>query len=229
MLDKLEFDLYLIRHGESVVNATPDIMGQSADVPLTDKGKTQALLLSKLWDKTGTVFDGIYSSPYVRALDTAKIATKHILEFSEKIDEPVEIVEIDALKEYAAGDWLGVSREKTLTNSVKYKMNALNHTFLPPNGESQNMVERRAATWLEDVIIYNPFIHRWYERKKAPLQLAMFSHGMTIKCLLHYVLGFDRNMTWKISIDNTSVSKLSFNDEGWHVRSINDCTHLFLE
>jgi probable phosphoglycerate mutase len=229
MLDKLEFDLYLIRHGESAVNAIPDLMGQSADVPLTDKGRNQALLLSKLWEKTGTVFDGIFSSPYVRSLDTAKIATKNILEFSEKINEPVEIVEIDALREYDAGDWLGLSRKETLTKDVKYKMNALNHVFLPPKGESQSMVERRASEWLEETFIHNPFVYGWYERKKSPLQLALFSHGMTIKCLLHYILGFDKSLTWKISIDNTSVSKLSFDDEGWHLRTINDCTHLFLE
>ncbi len=212
-----------------MVNAMPDLMGQSADVPLTDKGRKQALLLSKLWEKTGTIFDGIYYSPYLRALDTAKIATKNILEFRAKVDEPVEIIETDSLREYDAGDWLGVSRKKTLTEDVKYKMSVLNNVFLPPNGESQSMVERRASEWLEKTFIYNPFVYGWYERKNSPLQLALFSHGMTIKCLLHYILGFDQSLTWKIDISNTSVSKLSFDNEGWHVRSINDCTHLFLE
>jgi len=225
MLDKLNFDLYLIRHGESAINATPDIMGQSADVPLTDKGKAQAALLAKLWDKTKISFDIVFASPYERAFKTAEIATKDILQYAN----PQYIVEIPELREYDAGKWIGASRKETLTQSVKYRMNVLNHSFLPPNGESQSMVERRASEWLEKTILYNQIMSTWYQNKQSPLQIALFSHGMTIKCLLHYVLGFDKSLTWKISIDNTSVSKLSFDDEGWHVHTINNCAHLLLE
>lgn len=71
MSDKLEFNLYLIRHGESAVNAIPDLMGQNADVPLTDKGKIQVLSLSRLWGKNKTIFDLVFSSLYERAFKTA--------------------------------------------------------------------------------------------------------------------------------------------------------------
>ena len=75
MLDFNEFNLYLIRHGQSEINALPDMMGQKADSQLTDLGRRQAKLLRLRFEESGQVFDHIYSSDYVRALDTAKIAT----------------------------------------------------------------------------------------------------------------------------------------------------------
>ena len=49
---------------------------------------------------------------------------------------------------------------------------------------------------------------------------------MTIKCLLHYVMGFDQSFTWKLDIQNTSMSKLYFGPEGWRLLGINDHAHL---
>lgn len=39
-------------------------------------------------------------------------------------------------------------------------------------------------------------------------------------------MGFDKSFTWKIEIDNTSISKLSFGELGWKLHTINDCGHL---
>ncbi len=49
---------------------------------------------------------------------------------------------------------------------------------------------------------------------------------MTIKCLLHHIMGFDKHLTWKVTIDNTSVSRLHFGKDGWRILSINDSAHL---
>lgn len=221
MINENEFNLSLIRHGESEINATPDIIGQTFDAQLTEKGKVQAQKLCTRLLKKNEKFDYIYSSPYDRALNTAQLA---IPNDSQKIILSPEI------REYNAGDWTGTSRALNITLAIKTKMNYLNQAFLPPNGESFAMVERRAATWLENEILYNPkMIEESNRRKKsdeAPLNLVCFTHGGTIKCLLHYVVGFDRNFLWKIKIDNTSITRLSFGEEGWRLIGINDCFHL---
>ena len=214
MIDLPHFNLYLVRHGESEVNVNPDIMGQSSEVNLTDCGMYQA---NKLKTEMSLLkFDKIYSSSYVRAFKTAKIV------FPESA-----ITLVDALREYDAGDWQGHLRSRTLTDKVKLKMNYLNMSFIPPNGESQNMVERRASEWLDNDILYNKNTLNAYIEKRAPLDIIAFSHGMTIKSLLHYIIGFDKSFLWKIEIDNTSVSKLSFDETGWRLHFINNTSHLF--
>lgn len=215
MLDIPEFNLYLIRHGQSETNSTPDKMGQTSWDPLTDLGRQQAEALFTHLEKKNQKWDFIFSSTYQRAKDTAIIATK-----SSNI-----ITTID-LREYDPGDWLGTSRTNVITQDIKYKMNALGQGFLPPNGESLNQVQRRASAWLDDNIVNNKNILDAYKSKNKALEIAVFSHGLTIKCLLQYIMGFDKIFTWKIVIDNTSMSKLYFGKDGWKVYGINDCSHL---
>jgi len=221
MIQDNEFILSLIRHGESEVNATPDIMGQTAYVKLTEKGKEQARLLNQRFLKRGERFDFVYSSSYDRALETAKLACANINQ---------DIVVVPDIREYDAGDWTGASRSATITAAVKAKMNYMNQAFLPPNGESFTMVERRASAWVENEILYNPKMIELANYRKANelpmLNIGCFSHGMTIKCLLQYVTGFDRGFTWKVQIDNTSVTRLYFGPEGWRLLNVNDCFHL---
>ena len=210
-----EFNLHLIRHGQSVTNSQPDKMGQTSWDPLTDLGKVQAKKLHDYYQRKHHKWDFAFSSHYNRAHDTALIVTG-----SEAIETN------SALREYDAGKWLGASRSQVVTQDVKYKMNCLGQAFSPPDGESLNHVQRRASAWLDENITYNKYIFEKYQELKRPLEIAVFSHGLTIKCLLQYIMGFDKIFTWKVIINNTSVSKLSFGKDGWKVYSINDCSHL---
>jgi broad specificity phosphatase PhoE len=206
MQNDINFELFLIRHGESEVNASPDEMGQSPDVKLTELGIQQA---KKLTIKYAGKFDIIYASPYKRALDTAIISM-----------DSSKIIVADELREYDAGDWLGASRKETLTPEVRQQMGYFNHFFLPPNGESMYEVEHRVSKWFEDTILYNHSINN------KGLKIACFSHGMTIKTLLHHIIGFDKSLTWRISIDNTSVTHLYCDNRGFGINCINNTSHL---
>ncbi len=222
MLYDLTFNLTLIRHGESEVNARPDEMGQSPIVPLTEKGKNQAKLLGQYFEKNKILFDRVFSSPYLRAYNTAEIVLDN-----GQIYCP--IITVPELREYDSGDWLGASRQSVMTDDVRHRMNVLNHSFLPPNGESMHQVERRASLWLEEKILYNKEmieLSQELQSKNDTLGIVCFSHGMTIKCLLHYVMGFDKSMTWRVNISNTSITKLHFNKYGWGVGCINNTPHL---
>lgn len=226
MINDMEFELYLVRHGQSETNVNPDMMGQSPDVPLTKLGKRQAELLGERFATENKEFDYVFSSPYKRAFDTAILSTGDLRA------EHVSIIRDPRLREYSAGDWTGVSRKETINVQHMLKMGALNHNFLPPNGESLSMVERRASEWLEDRILYNDDMQRVSAEKKAEgkvLSIIAFSHGMTIKTLLHHVMGFDKNFTWKVSISNTSITQLYFGKNGWGLGSINDFGHLLGE
>lgn len=221
MLTYPEFDLLLVRHGQSTTNANPDLMGQLGTVPLTDLGEKQADKLRRGLEKIPRYFDFVYASPYKRALDTANIA----LPGKEKIIVP-------ELIEYNAGGWTGASRSQSLTDDVRLSMNYFGACFRPPGdeGESLNMVQRRVTEWMDKEILYNPNLlalsnQRKQEHKPRPY-LIFFTHGMVIKCILQYVMGFERSFMWKVQIDNTSTTSLSFGREGWRVNNVNDCSHL---
>lgn len=221
MLDDMEFNLTLIRHGQSTTNVNPDLMGQEPETALTDHGRRQAQSLHDRFKRESEYFDQIYSSHYTRAFDTATIV---------KGDTSQPIILAEDLREYSAGDWTNASRKETLTLPIHAKMGLLTHGFLPPNGESLHQVSRRASKWLEETILYNDEmieLSKWKKQNNHPiLNIACFSHGMTIKCLLHYVMGFDMSFTWKVTITNTAISRLYFGKEGWRLISINDCSHL---
>src|SRR5574338_661184 len=129
MIDYNEFYLTLIRHGQSTTNQNPDLMGQEADTPLSDKGKEQAWHLGERLAAEGMKMDYVFSSTYTRAHDTAKIVLEHFR-------NPPTIELVHDLREYSAGDWTGASRQSTLTVPVKVRMGMMAHGFLPPNGES---------------------------------------------------------------------------------------------
>lgn len=62
--------LYLVRHGETDWNRAHRIQG-STDIPLNDTGRAQALRAGRLLSRRN--WDGIYSSPLSRAIETASI------------------------------------------------------------------------------------------------------------------------------------------------------------
>ena len=94
--------------------------------------------------------------------------------------------------------------------------------FIPPEGESYRMVERRYSNWIEDEILYNDDI---ISQPKS-LRIAVVSHGAASRCLFHYIMGFDENLIWRIVLDNTSISRFRFNKFGWTPVSINDSSHI---
>jgi 2,3-bisphosphoglycerate-dependent phosphoglycerate mutase len=65
------FHFTFLRHGESVGNLENRFQGH-ADFPLTDKGLRQALALAARWQAEGRQFEHAFSSPLLRARQTAE-------------------------------------------------------------------------------------------------------------------------------------------------------------
>ena len=73
ILNDTEFDFYFIRHGESESNATPGLAaGANFDAPMTERGHKQAEAVGRRLANEGVVFDRIYSSSMVRAVQTTE-------------------------------------------------------------------------------------------------------------------------------------------------------------
>ena len=95
--------LVLIRHGETDWNRENRFQGH-ADTPLNETGRAQARVLAG--DLSTEGFAAVYTSPLLRAAETARIvAAPHGL---QPIAEP-------ALKEVDVGSWSGLTRTEVET------------------------------------------------------------------------------------------------------------------
>lgn len=209
-------NVYLIRHAESEGNKCPDKIGQKSDVPLTETGKKQAYKLGYFTKISDPVF--IASSSYKRAIDTASIVAE-----TAEWDNKIHIT--DALIEYNPGEFLGRSRAEVFSDIDTLKKVAYQHMgFQFPSGESFHQVARRASAYIEDNIIYNKAILERAEKKE--IDCVLFSHGITITSILHWIMGFDQSFHRAIKIQNASICHLHYNDKGWHLNTLNDTSHL---
>ncbi len=211
-----ECEFYFIRHGQSESNATPEYLSGSIDSSLTPKGFEQARLLGERFKEDGITFDRVYSSSLLRTVQT----TQTMLEAMGEPDR--DFPRIDAIIEQKATGWTGLRTADVLTPELLSYMRTKAAQFVPPDGESFNMVQRRVSNWIEDEFLYN----RELIGADKSLRVAVVGHGIATKCLMRYILGFDEHYIWKMTLENTSVSRFRFNHAGWIPVCINDTAHL---
>jgi len=90
--------LCFVRHGESTANLLGEYSNNGFKHPLTGKGVEQARLLAGSFD--GLPVERIYSSPVMRAVQTAQI-------LAESLHAPLECTE--ALREWSVGIYEGTT------------------------------------------------------------------------------------------------------------------------
>lgn len=208
---------HFVRHGESEVNTKPNLIGgRSANTPLSTRGAAQSKRLGERLRAEGTKVDLFFSSPLPRAISTSH----HICEALSFPTEDIEIVE--DLTELSQGAWEGQDRAELYTSEQLRYINTKGPLFTPPEGESQRLVERRVSNWLEDRLIFNPEV----TQKRETVNVLVVSHALTLKCLFHYILSFNDRLTYRVQLDNCSLSRFVFKPEGWFLHSINDAYHL---
>lgn len=136
--------LYVFRHGQTTDNADVVFSGWR-DVDLTDKGVEQAeILAEKLKD---IKVDRLFASDQLRAIRTMEIAmSKNPQARNLKIEQDKRI------KERSYGDWQGRSKLEMLLENPESKEQRRNFDFVPPNGESIEMVRDRVNEFLDELL-----------------------------------------------------------------------------
>ena len=140
--------LYVFRHGQTTDNADFLYSGWR-DVDLTEKGRKQAEVLSeKLKDKQ---IDMLISSDQKRAIETMKLAVA-----KNASARGLEIHQDPRLRERSYGDLQGASKLETfLKNPETLRKQRRDYNFVPPNGESIEMVVKRVNEFLDELL---PFV-----------------------------------------------------------------------
>lgn len=135
--------LYFVRHGESEANTQHVISNYGSGFGLTERGRQQVHeLADRLNDLPLTT---MYSSPVLRAMDTADI-------LYERLGLPYRVTE--ALREYHCGVLEGKSDEQSWRLHREYYEDwALRHNYnsKPEGGESFVDIQNRFVPFIESL------------------------------------------------------------------------------
>ncbi len=209
--------LLLIRHGETDWNASGRYQGQM-DIPLNEAGVEQARILGhRLRNElsrptepgapTGSI-DAIYASDLARAWQTAEIVGAAC--GLTPRPEP-------RLRELSFGEWQGLTYQEIGERDPE-ALAAWNHDRVngrPPGGESLGAMAARVSDLLDDV-----------RREIRDGNVALISHGGTIRVILCVLLEHPLATYWQFEVDNTAIAEIEFCTFGPVVVRWNDAHHL---
>lgn len=165
--------IFLIRHGESEINADISTLLKKPDYAgvLTEKGRAQALEVGKrVAEIVGTDPYMVYSSPYWRTRQTYQLATRGL-------HAPFHYYEDPRLREQEWGTRLlkNVGALKERENDERDSYGHFYYRF--DNGESCADVYHRVSDFINTM-------HRDFEKPHFPDNVFIFNHGMTIRVFL---------------------------------------------
>ncbi len=197
--------LYIIRHGQTDWNVQGRIQGRQ-DIPLNAAGRSQAQMLAKGMEKRPVT--AIYSSPQLRAMETAKALAGN---------QGVEVIPLPELVEIGYGDWEGRTASDILTKERKLYEEWWQHpaTVAPPGGETLNQVDARckkAWEWIKGEIKGDT---------------AVVAHGGTLAHFIVHLLE-GRPDAAEIVVGNASITTIEYDPVTGQcsLAGLNDCSHL---
>lgn len=189
--------IYTIRHGETDGNKAGLLQGWT-DTPLNEKGRALAVISAKAL--SDVKFDIVYSSPLLRAYETAEILLKY------NKHSLTEIQTDDRLKEINFGEWegSGITPENFSVPSDNFNLFYTDPFAFQnaPSGESLAQVCKRTAEF------YNEIINSSNDGKT----ILVSTHGFAVRALLNNVYE-DKADFWHGQIpDNCAVNIIHVKD-----------------
>ena len=191
--------LVLVRHGLSSFNAKGLIQGRTDDSLLTDEGYEQALNAGKALSKIN--FDKIFSSPLIRARETAKTIKK-------SFNNEKEIIFDKNLLEVDLSEWSGLRIDEIKNKFPNiypiWKNDPENLTLKRGNNKTYKPIQElfdQATIFIEDIL-------KTY-LDKDDVNILVVGHNAILRCLILYLLGKPKQGFRKIRLENASFSILN--------------------
>jgi 2,3-bisphosphoglycerate-dependent phosphoglycerate mutase len=222
-------ELILVRHGESAGNVAREhaeasgedviaIEWRDADTPLSDHGRAQAEALGAWLRERAAPIGQVWSSPYVRARDTAQLALDAAgLAHPITLDERLRDRELGVLDRLTS---VGIRRRQPEEAERRRRLGKL--YYRPPGGESWADVALRLRSFLHDV-----------EAGPARTGSAVIASHDAVILLFRYVLeGLDEATLMELaataSVGNASVTRLvrPTVDSAWQLADFGAVDHL---
>ncbi len=163
-------NFYFFRHGETEYNRLQLRQGRGINIGLNPKGREQAAALAHSLEDKG--IEVIFSSPLIRALETANAVSAHL-------QIPVEIA--DGLTEGHFGEAEGLAHETVRQRwpgilAAWYLPEQMDQGF--PGGESKRDIQRRMLQTME-VLLADPRQTIAVSSHSSALRLLLMTMGGT--------------------------------------------------
>jgi probable phosphoglycerate mutase len=212
--------LVLVRHGLSSFNAKGLIQGRTDDSLLTDEGYKQAIQAGKALSKIN--FDKIYSSPLVRAAETAKTIKKSFRK-EQNIVFDKNLLEVDL------SEWSGLKIDEIKNKFPEiypiWKNDPENLTLKRSDNKTYKPIQElfdQANGFLDDILkIY---------LDKDDVNILVVGHNAILRCLILLLLGKPKQGFRKIRLENASFSILNISkkDKSFktQIECLNQTSHL---
>ena len=212
--------LVLVRHGLSTFNAKGLIQGRTDDSLLTNEGYEQAFKAGKALSKIN--FNKIYSSPLIRAAETAKTIKK-------SLNKEQDIVFDKNLLEVDLSEWSGLKideiKEKFPEIYPIWKNDPENLTLRKSGEKTYKPIQElfdQANKFIEDIL--KTFID------KEDTNILVVGHNAILRCLILSLLGKPKQGFRKIRLENASLSiiNISKHDKTFktQIECLNQTSHL---
>lgn len=198
--------LYCVRHGQTAFSRANTFCG-ALDPPLSEAGQAMAEAFAARW--AGEGFAAIYSSPMVRALQTAAPIAKRL---------GIEPQRDPDLREIAYGSWEGREEEEVEhAEGDAFRAWAENPGWnAPPGGETAYQIAARATAALARI------------RARHPSgKVLLVSHKATLRVLACQLLGIDPNQfRARIAQPVASLTVWHWKASGPLLARLGDVSHL---
>ena len=212
--------LVLVRHGLSSFNSKGLIQGRTDDSLLTDKGYEQARKAGKVLSKIN--FEKIYSSPLVRAAETA-------ITIKKSFNKDQEIIFDENLLEVDLSEWSGLKIDE-----IKNKFPEIYPKW---KNDPENLILKRSDnnTYkpIQDLFVQaNKFIENILEiyLDQDDVNILVVGHNAILRCLILSLLGKPKQGFRKIRLENASFSILNISrkDKSFktQIECLNQTSHI---
>jgi probable phosphoglycerate mutase len=197
----------LIRHGETDWNRAGRMQGQT-NTPLNANGILQAELTAKSIQKTGHLFNAIFTSDLMRAYHTAEIIGNHL---------GLSPIKMTLLKERHVGALQGLLTSEA--SEVKpdiwkaHTARQLDHDL--DGGESITTFSNRVSESLNTIL-----------KKNLGQSILVISHGGVLDMLYRIVMQQKLTEKRKSIVPNTSLNWISYDGAQWSIDKWADVSHL---
>lgn len=195
-------EVYIVRHGETLWNAAGKLQGRS-DIALNEHGRELAGRLGERLEET--TFDRIYSSPLIRAYETACLIRGH---------RNIPVIRDERLCEISFGEMEGIHYSEWMDEKSPYRsfFQEPGKYMPPPGGESLAQVCERTKDFLHEVV----------EASYAETERIMIvGHGAVNKGLMCHIEGNTTDNYWGDGLQqNCEAAVFEYDGHSWRVKSL---------
>ena len=181
--------LYIIRHGKTDWNEIHRLQGRT-DIPLNDEGRRMAERAAA--ECADTHFDICYTSPLIRARETAEILMR---------GRDVPIVIDERLREMSFGECEGIAGSFSIPDCPINQLfwHPEEYTVPVKDGESLDELFARTGEFLDEVAL--PLV-------RAGKDVLIVGHGAMNSAIVCRIRNTPRADFWKAGIENCKLMKL---------------------